>query len=95
VRFTFGESELISGVSFVPALIGLFAIPESCARCSPRGQGGAHRGRCLRIFAGFFATLRRYWTNFLRSSVIGTAVGALPGRARTSPRGRPTRCPRR
>lgn len=80
VRFTFGESELISGVSFVPALIGLFAIPEILRTLlTPEGQEERVTVGKMRIFAGFFATLRRYWVNFLRSSVIGTAVGALPG----------------
>ncbi|MBL8697879.1 MAG: tripartite tricarboxylate transporter permease [Alphaproteobacteria bacterium] len=80
VRFTFGESELIGGVSFVPALIGLFAIPEILRTLlAPEGSEERIEVGRLRIFAGFFATLRRYWSNFLRSSVIGTAVGALPG----------------
>lgn len=38
-RFTFGRDELIAGVNFIPAMIGLFGISEVL-----RGVTGGHRG---------------------------------------------------
>ena len=79
-RFTFGNSDLLGGVPFIPALIGMFALPEILRTLLFRGEfeRPPQLGH-LRIFKGFFATLRTYWKNFLRSSTLGTLVGILPG----------------
>ena len=78
VRFTFGTLYLQDGVPFVQALIGLFAIAQ-VIQLSISGQAIAREARLSgHILDGFFATLR-YPFNVLRSSVIGTIVGALPG----------------
>ncbi|ORE95883.1 tripartite tricarboxylate transporter permease [Acuticoccus yangtzensis] len=79
-RFTFGDYELLTGVPFIPAMIGLFAISEvmraAVARSTPpKPQAGAISG----IFSGQVANVKRYWKQGLRGSVLGTAIGALPG----------------
>lgn len=79
-RFTFGSWALLEGISFIPALIGMFALPEifrlmsteSSVQRLPEGEGGSAAGKVLR--AG-----RRYWWPSLRGSVMGTAIGSLPG----------------
>jgi TctA family transporter len=80
-RFTFGSTALTAGFSFVPAMIGLFAVSE-VLRALLAGQ--AHRpfaqpGQVRGVFAGLGGLLARCWRNKLRGSVLGTAIGALPG----------------
>ena len=79
-RFTFGSVELLGGVSFIPAMIGMFAISEALryvastrtvARVPQRATGG--------VFTGLGATLSRYRLNVVRGSTIGAVAGILPG----------------
>lgn len=79
-RFTFGSVDMMSGVPFIPAMIGLFAISEvlrAAVRTTPLPtvEGGALSG----IFTGQGKNLRRRWRQGARGSVLGTAIGALPG----------------
>ena len=79
-RFNFDEADLLDGIPFVPALIGFFALPEilrtmlgdAAARGQPITQAGS-------IFSGMLRAVWHWRWNFLRSSALGTAVGALPG----------------
>jgi TctA family transporter len=79
-RFTFGTVELMQGISFIPAMIGLFALSEILRSCVSLDQSleavGAKVGS---VFRGIGAVARRYWVNVLRGSAIGTVIGALPG----------------
>jgi putative tricarboxylic transport membrane protein len=78
-RLTFGHSALLSGFSLLPVLIGAFAISQILRDASAglTGQTRAPRpDRRLPVQAG---DLRRFGTNILRSSVIGTWIGLLPG----------------
>jgi TctA family transporter len=79
-RFTFGSIELLQGISFIPAMIALFAVSEVLRQAlvigDPVEQVSAHIGN---IFKGIGAMIRRYKLNFLRASTIGVAIGALPG----------------
>lgn len=79
-RFTFGNVDLMAGVPFIPAMIGLFAISEvlrAAVRTTPLPPvpSGALKG----ILSGQAASVRRLWRQGLRGSVLGTAIGALPG----------------
>jgi TctA family transporter len=79
-RFTFGSVELLQGVSFIPAMIGMFAISELLRGAVTVDQvGQAVQQSVGNIFRGVGAVFRTYWFNFLRGSFIGTAIGALPG----------------
>jgi len=80
-RFTFGVAALLDGVAFVPALIGVFAIPELIRTFINRDQPppAAPVGNPFRMFTGLGAVLWRYKTNLLRGAVIGTTIGILPG----------------
>jgi len=79
-RFTFGSVDLMSGISFIPTMIGAFAVSELL-----RGALASTDTRALvqekvgALFRGIGEVARRYWRNFLRGSVVGTAIGALPG----------------
>jgi len=79
-RFTFGNVDLLSGISFIPTMIGVFAVSELLRGAVFMDQAGqVVAQRVGNIFAGVGAVGRRYWKNFLRGSAIGTLIGALPG----------------
>jgi putative tricarboxylic transport membrane protein len=79
-RFTFGSVELLQGISFIPAMIGLFAISELLRNAVTIDQAGQVLGQKVgNIFTGIWDVWKRYWRNFFRGSIIGTAIGALPG----------------
>ena len=79
-RFTFGSVELMGGVSFIPAMIGMFAVSEvlryttTIIHLPPVSQEPIRN-----LFKGLGPILYRYKVNLLRGSLIGTAIGALPG----------------
>jgi TctA family transporter len=79
-RFTFGNANLMSGIDFIPAMIGLFAIAEVLrvvaaaeTRLPPPAdvEGG--------IFRGQWQLIKKYPLQVLRGSSVGTLIGALPG----------------
>ncbi len=79
-RYTFGSVELMAGVSFIPAMIGMFAISELLRTVTQRvREERLPQVSLANPFKGMFGILRRYKVNVLRGSVIGTGVGALPG----------------
>jgi putative tricarboxylic transport membrane protein len=78
-RYIFGAVSLLEGVSFIPALIGLFAIAEAL-RVADAGEAApvtrpvhAHGWLVRRVDA-----VRCTWTT-VKSALIGTFVGAMPG----------------
>jgi len=79
-RFTFDNVDLMSGIDFIPAMIGMFALSELL-----RGviiadkKGSVVAEKVGNIFRGIADVMRRYWKNFLRGSFIGVLIGALPG----------------
>lgn len=82
VRFTFGEPTLQGGVPLVPALIGLFTIPEVIKLIG-------RRSREFDVQEDTTAEKRTWWdmtvdllrrpVNLVRSSVVGAVIGILPG----------------
>jgi TctA family transporter len=79
-RFTFNEVELMQGINFIPTLIGMFAVSELLrGAVTVREAGTAVVQQVGNMFRGLGAVFRRYWVNFLRGSMIGTVIGALPG----------------
>lgn len=79
-RFTFGNVDLMSGISFIPAMIGMFAISEILRNATAMGDVTERiQQQVGNIFRGLGPVFRRYWKNFFRGSVLGTLIGALPG----------------
>ncbi|WP_112322720.1 tripartite tricarboxylate transporter permease [Oceanibium sediminis] len=81
VRYTFGSTTLLGGIEVVSALIGLYCIPVLIDLASNRGRHLEEVGvkpRGFRLGEAWIALMREK-VNLLRSSVIGTLVGALPG----------------
>ncbi|TRW98825.1 tripartite tricarboxylate transporter permease [Paracoccus sp. M683] len=80
-RFTFGNLDLLAGVSFIPAMIGLFAAAE-VFRAMVHGRKGATaplQPDTKGLFSSQIANMRRYPVQALRGSGLGTLIGALPG----------------
>ena len=79
-RFTFGSVDLMSGISFIPTMIGAFAVSELLRGALAHHDTGALvQEKVGTLFRGIGDVTRRYWRNFLRGSMVGTAIGALPG----------------
>jgi putative tricarboxylic transport membrane protein len=79
-RFTFGNVDLMSGVSFIPTMIGAFAISELLRSAGAKDQAGVLvQEKVGALFRGIGGVGKRYWRNVIRGSVVGTAIGALPG----------------
>jgi putative tricarboxylic transport membrane protein len=79
-RFNFGNVELMGGVSFIPAMIGMFAISEILryATAVARPVEVPHQA-IVHIFRGLGRVLWHYKTNLIRGNLIGVVVGVLPG----------------
>jgi putative tricarboxylic transport membrane protein len=79
-RLTFGFDELIGGVSFLVAVIGLFGIGELLITVE---QGlrfdGVNAKLSLRDIGRTLLELPRYWATTLRSAVVGCWMGITPG----------------
>ena len=79
-RFTFGNAELSGGLTLIPIMIGMFAVSEVLRSVSrieqPWEMAQAKIGNVLH---GMWTLTKRYPMQLLRGSVVGTAIGALPG----------------
>ena len=76
-RFTYGSTDLAAGLSFIPAMIGLFGLAEVLHALSvPQGKPVATRVTGLMTK---FSDYWRYRMAILRANVIGVVIGALPG----------------
>jgi putative tricarboxylic transport membrane protein len=83
-RFTFGNDALLTGFSFLPVLVGLFAFSQlmSDVRDPDRARQPLldARGRApMRIeHLRAIREIGRQWVNLVRSTLIGVFTGALP-----------------
>jgi putative tricarboxylic transport membrane protein len=82
-RYTFGTSELLMGLTFIPAAIGIFAIGEVFEHIETElkrsGGKGFHTQEKVRVGLPTLAEMVRMKWLYLRSAILGTLVGILPG----------------
>lgn len=78
-RLTFGSLELMRGVSWLPIMIGGFAIPEVLKGMKSIVSKTARRIRGLQVFNIRLINLRRIYRSILLGGLVGTGVGFLPG----------------
>jgi len=76
-RLIFGEVELMSGLNFIPVLIGLFALPEIIAFFGRVEVQREHNP--LAGIGASLADIKRTLPTILRGSFIGVILGAIPG----------------
>ena len=77
-RFTFGFSELSDGINVATIVTGLFVVPELLVRRTHDSDPPVARLGSAPVLEGFFETLRYRWL-LLRTSLLGAAVGLIPG----------------
>ena len=94
-RFTFDRPELYQGISFIPALVGLFGLSEVLRNVRTLGGAttvaqlalqapvssvtGGLRQSVKAVFGGALELLWRRPRRTLQASAIGTLIGILPG----------------
>lgn len=78
-RFTFGSMNLLSGVQFIAAMIGLFGVSEILLNVEQHAVGAVQEVFKIEKSFESFKEVRGLWGVILRSSVIGVIVGAIPG----------------
>jgi putative tricarboxylic transport membrane protein len=80
-RFTFGEVNLIGGIHFLTALIGLFAIPQLVDNLVElkRGAEGGHLARRFGSVLPRLDDLKRIRVPVAIGAPIGAFLGILPG----------------
>lgn len=76
-RFAFGDPNLAGGISLLPALVGAFGVAEVLqVMRGPRMQPVA---ATVDSVIPRLSDITRYWRTILRSGLLGTFIGALPG----------------
>lgn len=79
-RFTFGNLHLQSGLSLIPVSVGFFAIAEMLHLAGGTEEIATvseHKGDYKAVDA--LRNMLRRWSIALKSAVIGTIIGILPG----------------
>lgn len=77
-RYTFGQSEFLDGISFVPVMIGLFGLAEVLIQISDRwGKLDQAPSKLGRIWPAWMEWKRMLPSTFTGAG-IGTFVGAVP-----------------
>lgn len=77
-RFVFGNFELMGGLSFIPVLIGLFALPQILSHF---WQGGDDQEEATEAsgIGVTWAELKGSMKSIIRGGLIGVGLGAIPG----------------
>lgn len=88
-RFVFGNYELSEGVSLIPFLVGLFAIPEVMhviIDSRRKKHGSSPEEPVVDVKGGRlkFREILPYWKTILQSAFVGGGIGALPGLGSTA-----------
>lgn len=77
MRFNFGNINLMSGVSTIPAMIGLYSIPQLLSSCTDKTREDRIKVSARDVVPPFKAQWRQKF-NILRSSLIGVLIGMIP-----------------
>lgn len=79
-RLTFGSTDMLGGIDFIPVMIGIFAISMVLRAVM---NGGAEKEQAPKTVGNIFRhwgfMLKTYWRQVLRGNLTGTAIGILPG----------------
>lgn len=81
-RFTFGYKTLNAGFEQLPTLIGIFAIADILATAEEMGSGKPAEIIPINMEKGInfhWKDFKHHFPNFIRSAIIGTGIGILPG----------------
>lgn len=81
-RFTFGTVDLLAGFSFLPVLIGIFAFSQLLSELKQGSREKIQFNHNVSLSYPFTKAMKEMFSssvNVVRSSVIGTFIGTLPG----------------
>ena len=79
-RLTFGSTEMLAGIDFIPVMIGIFAISEVLRTVLSGGGGWEQSPKTVgNIFRDWGYMLKTFWRQSIRGNITGTAIGILPG----------------
>jgi len=81
LRWTFDTLYLYDGVPLVPAMLGLFAMPELCELAVARQKIAGEHAANINL-ANQWEGVRdvgRHWWLVFRCGILGTGLGAIPG----------------
>lgn len=76
-RFSFGYMDLTGGIHLIPAMVGAFGFAEIIT-VMKHTRMEVVKGKIDRIFPRL-REITRYWRSIIRSGLVGTFVGAIPG----------------
>lgn len=80
MRLTYGSDALISGVSFLAAVIGLYGIGELLVTVEEGLKFEGLQARISwRVIGKTIAGMPRHWLTLIRSTLIGCWMGITPG----------------
>lgn len=77
LRYTFGITKIEGGISYIPALIGLYGMAEAFSEFMKVTEGRVIQGK-TGILPPFREYLRGMWLT-IKVTFIGFLIGALPG----------------
>lgn len=79
-RYTFGRQFLMSGIDYIPVMIGAYALAEVYRNLSI-GMSAApavEKGKTVKTEIVGIGSIVKNWVVYLKSSIIGTIVGIIP-----------------
>jgi putative tricarboxylic transport membrane protein len=81
LRWTFDTLYLYDGVPLVPAMLGLFALPELCELAISRSRIAGDHAASINLSSQWQGVrdVGRHWWLVLRCGILGTGLGAIPG----------------
>lgn len=77
IRFSFGNTDLSGGIALIPAMVGTFGLAEIMS-VMRHSKVEVVRNEIGRILPKPREVLK-YWKTIIRSGVVGTFIGAIPG----------------
>jgi putative tricarboxylic transport membrane protein len=82
-RYTFGSLYLLDGISFVPVMVGLFAITELTTMIIEGGTVAKQGKLEGSLWDGFWGTFK-YPGTLTQSTLVGAFIGIIPGLGATA-----------
>jgi putative tricarboxylic transport membrane protein len=76
-RWTFDINQLDAGIKYLPVLIGVFGLTEAMNVLSQKTPSLVPK-QIGRVWPPL-SIMKKYWKSALRSSAVGTVIGAIPG----------------
>lgn len=77
-RFLFGRPELTEGVNIIPVMIGVYGLAEMFIQIMEKREA-EKTAQELKGIIPKIPEILRLWATYIRCSIIGVFVGAIPG----------------